>query len=73
MLIHLTSPINQEFPQGSKGGDIQPDPLFPGRPEGSMEEALPASLPNPSFVLQPHQQAAIFIPAATRIAEERHY
>ena len=32
--IHLTYPFNQEFPQRSKGGDIQPDPLHPGRPEG---------------------------------------
>ena len=46
-------------------------PPFPRGPEGSMEEELHASLLNPSFVPQPCQQTAIFIPAVTRITSER--
>ena len=49
--IHLTYPLNQEFLQRSKGRDIQLDPLPPEGQKVAMKVALPASLPNPSFVL----------------------
>ena len=56
-LIHLP---NQGFIQGSKGSAIQPDPLPSRRPEDSMKKVLLASLPNPSLILQPHQQDIYF-------------
>ena len=74
----IVSPLDQVCPTDlptqpgvytrEQSGAIQPDPLPSRRPEGSMKELLPASLPNPSFILQPPQQTAIFIPAVTRIA-----
>ena len=68
--VQLTYLPNQEFTQGSKGGAIQPDPLPSRRPEGLMKEVLPASPLNPFFILQPHQQTAIFIPAVTRLPKK---
>ena len=69
-LFQLTCLPDQEFSQGSKGGAIQPDPLPPRRPEDLMKKALLASPPNPSFILQPHQQTAIFILTVTSIPKE---
>ena len=58
--VQLTYLPDQEFTQGSKGSAIQPDPLPSRRPEGLMKKVLPASPPNPSFILQPCQHTAIF-------------
>ena len=52
--VQLTCLPDQEFSQGSKGSAIQTDPLPPRRPEDLMKKALPASPPNPSFILQSH-------------------
>ena len=58
--VQLTHLPDQEFIQGSKGRAIQPDPLPSRRPEDLMKKVLPTSPPNPSFILQPHQQDSYF-------------
>ena len=58
--VQLTHLPNQEFIQGSEGSAIQLDPLPSKRPGDSTKKALFASLPNPSFILQPHQQDSYF-------------
>ena len=58
--VQLTHLPNQEFIQGSEGGAIQLGPLSYERPGDSMKKVLLASPPNPSFILQPHQQDSYF-------------
>ena len=57
----------RSFHEGAKAVLSNQTPFPPRRPEDLTKKALPASLPNPSFILQPCQQTAIFILTLTSI------